>query len=254
MLGRGKTRTCDASGALKFTVLPSLPHALAFASASLVGDTIFVVGGQQTVANAQSTAEVLALDLSKEASGGFRMGAVPPLPGAPRILAVTTAQRVEGKPSLFVFSGRDVQAGRPTELLSDAYRYDIDSQSWRSLPPIEIGGQRRCVMAGNAVATDDGGILLLGGDSGETFAQAEKLQDKEQLAALFESHPGFSTSIIGFDPAHQTYTIAGQMPKPSPVTTPCIVMRNELIVVSGEARAGVRTPKVWRAWIASRGT
>jgi sialidase-1 len=243
--------TWDGSGTLKFTALPSLPHPVAFATAALVGNTIYVIGGQQTVADAKSMADVIALDLSKEGSTDFRWQAITPLPGAPRILAVSVAQVVNGRPSLFVFSGRNVQAGQPTELLSDAYRLDVISESWQSLPPILIDGSHRCIMAGNAVATDDGGILLLGGDAGETFAQAEKLQDKQELARLFESHPGFSTSVIRYDPARATYSVVGEMPHPSPVTTPCVVLRNEVILASGEARAGIRTPKVWRAMITS---
>ena len=131
--------------------------------------------------------------------------------------------------------------------MSDAYRFDIESQKWESLAPIEINGERRCVMAGNAVASEDGSILLLGGDTGETFSQAEKTNDKAEQAKLFESHPGFSSSIIRFDPVHQTYTVVGQMPHPSPVTTPCVVTKDGVILASGEARAGVRTPRVWRA-------
>src|SRR5262249_51782903 len=96
--------------------------------------------------------------------------------------------------------------------------------------------------------------FLLGGDPGETFSKAERLHDPSELALLFESHPGFSSSIIRFDPMSQVYSLAGEMPQPSPVTTPYVVTRDDVILVSGEARAGVRTPRVGRPSLpASRG-
>jgi hypothetical protein len=41
------------------------------------------------------------------------------------------------------------------------------------------------------------------------------------------------------------------MPIPSPVTTPCVVWDGNVILAAGEARAGVRTPQVWKASISS---
>jgi N-acetylneuraminic acid mutarotase len=116
------------------------------------------------------------------------------------------------------------------------------------LPPIQISGKRICVMAGNALATTGGTILLLGGDTGETFSKAETLQNnKPEQIKVLEAHPGFSPRIIGFDPLKKEYKVVGSMPHPSPVTTPCVVSDDKMILAAGEARAGVRTPKVWEA-------
>jgi N-acetylneuraminic acid mutarotase len=242
--------TWNAKHELTFSPLPPLPHPLAFAAGVLVGQTVFVVGGQQSVDKVEATAEVWALDLAREGSSDFGWALMPSLPGPPRILALAAAQTIGGKPGLYVFSGRDVQSGRPTQLLSDAYQFDLARRSWKTLRPIEIDGKPRCVMAGNAVATSDGAILLLGGDSGEVFSCAEQLQDnKPEQMKLLESHPGFSKDIIRFDPIKLTCEVAGEMPQPSPVTTPCVAQDGSVILISGEARAGVRTPHVWRGVI-----
>jgi N-acetylneuraminic acid mutarotase len=105
-----------------------------------------------------------------------------------------------------------------------------------------------CVMAGTAIATPGGQILLLGGDTGETFSKAETLQNnKPEQIGVLEAHPGFSPRIIRFDPVRQDYKVVGSMPHPSPVTTPCVICGDKMILAAGEARAGVRTPKVWEA-------
>jgi N-acetylneuraminic acid mutarotase len=163
------------------------------------------------------------------------------------VVAVSAASVVNGKRSLIIFSGRDVQPGQPTQLLSDAYCLDVRSQKWSRLPTIEIDGKPRCVMAGSAISVD-GRILLLGGDTGENFSHAELLRNKgsqDELAKLMESHRGFSSSIIQFDPSTKAYSVIGRMPEPSPVTTPCGVWNDGVALISGEIRAGVRTPKAW---------
>ena len=71
----------------------------------------------------------------------------------------------------------------------------------------------------------------------------QALQDK--LIKLSEDHPGFAGEILEFDPAAKSYRKVGLLPQPAPVTAPAIVWNNDLLILSGEVRAGVRSSKVW---------
>jgi N-acetylneuraminic acid mutarotase len=239
----------EASGSIRMENLPPLPHPLAFATGAVLDNKIYIAGGQNSVDHAVATDRVYRLDLSKEGSPQFAWEEIAPLPKA-RVLALGAAT----SDGLYVFSGRRIEAGKPTELLTDAYRFDPGTNAWESLPSIP-----HCAMAGSAITLPSGKILLLGGDSGEAFIEAEKLrfaiesaadsQEKESLREkLVEAsvnHPGFAATIIEFDPSTRTYRDLGALPKPAPVTAPALLWNNNILLLSGEIRAAVRSPKCW---------
>jgi sialidase-1 len=238
-----------AGGSIRMENLPSLPQPLAFATGTLVGNAIYIAGGQNSVDHAVATDHVYRLDLAKEGSPQFAWEELPRLPKA-RVLALSAATR-EG---FYVFSGRRIEAGESTELLTDAYHFDPRTNRWESLPSIP-----RCAMAGSAITLPSGKILLLGGDSGEAFLQAEKLrfaidsatdsQEKQSLhAKLVEAsvkHPGFAGTIVEFDPSTRIYRDLGALPKPAPVTAPAMLWNSRILLLSGEIRAAVRSPNCW---------
>jgi len=243
-------RACvDSKGELQMDNLPPLPQPLAFATGALLGDAICIAGGQNTIDRAIAGDRAYRLDLAKEGSPDFHWEELPPLPKA-RVLAASAA-RADG---FYVFSGRRIEPGKPTELLRDAYRFDPRTNAWETLPSTP-----HCMMAGSAIASSDGKIILLGGDTGEAFAQAEQIRraidratDSSEQQALREklieasaNHPGFAGSIVEFDPIARSYKTIGSLPAPAPVTAPALLWDNNVVLLSGEIRAAVRSPKVW---------
>jgi hypothetical protein len=115
------------------------------------------------------------------------------------------------------------------------------------------------MMAGSAIASADGKIVLLGGDTGEAFMQAEQIRFaidratdsseqqtfRERLIAASKNHPGFAGTIVEFDPITRLYKTLGSLPAPAPVTAPALLWDNNIVLLSGEIRAAVRSPKVW---------
>jgi len=43
----------------------------------------------------------------------------------------------------------------------------------------------------------------------------------------------------------QTYREIGKLPAPAPVTAACVRRNDDILILSGEIRAGVRSPKCW---------
>ena len=116
--------------------LPNLPEPCANHGAALVGDTVYVAGGQSTTDDKQAAQEPMrnfwALDLSKEAGRRAWISLPWPTDAPARILPVAAAQNTgkyadKGR-GVYLFSGAELLA-RPDgsvsrRFLTDAYAYD----------------------------------------------------------------------------------------------------------------------------------
>lgn len=94
----------DKGIVLRKNHFPSLPVPLANAAGALLGKTVYVVGGQESMAGERSTHNFFALDLD-DLSGGWK--ALPAWPGPSRAYGVCAAQA--GK--IWFFSGRSFGPG-----------------------------------------------------------------------------------------------------------------------------------------------
>jgi N-acetylneuraminate epimerase len=133
----------------------------------------------------------------------------------------------------YLFSGAHLRTdtqGRPVrEYLRDAWRYRPGS-GWRRLADLP-----RAAVAAPAPAlhVGDGRLLILSGDDGT----------KVHFQPILE-HPGFPRDVLAYVPAQDSWTKAGEVPF-SRATAPTAKWRGMLVVVSGEARPGFRSPGVW---------
>ncbi len=185
----------------------------------------------------------------------------PGCPGPPRIFSVAAAQSNGETDCLYLFSGRSHSPDRVT-ILKDAYVFHPISKQWRQVGNISLADQRTLsVMAGSAVAAGANHILLIGGDEGNNFLTRLSLEKKwqaiqdstqkallhQQLTEEFTKHPGFRSEILAYHTLTHTYVSKGNFPGQLPVTTKALKWGNEIFLVSGEIRPGVRTPQVWKA-------
>ena len=243
--------------------LPAMPHKLAFASGALVGQTIYVTGGQVITRRTLATNHFWALDLSKRGDGdAFQWRRLPGWRGPPRVLPVAVAQRHGTVDCLFLFSGRDAAPERPSRFLTDAYKFVPGTLEWKQVAAIQPPDQDpRAVAAAAAAAVGKDRVLVFGGDDGERFLRRERLERaiseatdpsqadalREELAEEFEKHPGFKAEILSYNTRTDTWAVAGEFPTTSHVTTAAVEWQGGVVIVSGEIRPGVRTPKLWLA-------
>jgi N-acetylneuraminate epimerase len=214
------------AGKLVTTPLPPLPVRIANGCGTLLGDVLYVAGGQDKPDATTASAAVYRIDL---AAADPRWQVVDPIPGGGRILAVAAACDgafwVAGGAAL-VPGGAD---GKPARLyLADAYRYD-PAAGWRRVADLP----RPAVAAPSPAPADGRGFYVLGGDDGS------------QTAVPPDRHRSFGDSVLRFDLKSAKWTEAGKLPAPR-VTTACVSWGRSWVVPSGEMRPGVRSPEVWR--------
>lgn len=235
------TLTWDGSaGRLRTDSLPPLPIAVANGGATVAGDTLYVFGGESDRGPERS---LYALSLLHPASG-WRKRADLPAPAR----AFTTLAAAGGR--LYVLGGRQTVAG-VTTVYNDAYAFQISKNRWEQLPdlPTPLSGH-------GAVAAPDGGVWLVGGDTGKRLGQIERLNKQiagqpdgsvrdsltERRNVLQSDHPGFSRSVWTYRPQTRRWVKRGELPFAVPVTTPLVTVPGGFILPSGEVSPGIRTP------------
>jgi len=137
---------------------------------------------------------------------------------------------------IYLLSGIELalrENGKPgPHYLTDAYRYRPNQRVWEPLPELPHSVVAAPTPAPvNPVA---GRFFVLGGVDGRNVGK----QPRETRVP---------DAILSFAPAENRWQVEpGRWPSPV-VTAPAFLFGDEWIFVSGEMRAGVRTPEVW-AW------
>ncbi len=226
--------------------LPDLPIAVTNAAITLVGNTVYLAGGE-TATGASS--QFIALDL-KNTGQGWK-----PLLSLPYAVShtVAAASTLQHRNKIYIAGGRKKNNDGISDLFADVLQYDIASNSWEKKASLPYA-----LSAGAGIITADGNLLLFGGDKGTTFHQVEifiaaisneKDDIKKQTLILEKNklqaaHPGFSKEILLYDIKTDSWKTIGIIPFATPVTTTA-VKNNEIIYIpSGEIRAGVRSPHI----------
>lgn len=231
--------------------LTDLPLPLTNASATIISNTIYVVGGES---DNKTTQSFLSLDINDD-KAAWKI-----LPNLPKPISHTVvAAHFKGKnKGIYVMGGRAKTPSGISDLYDSTYKFDLKQNIWTPLSKINDEQQNTPLTAGTGSAIGTHYIVLFGGDKGETFHQVETLlaaingekdeakkqtliQQKNQLLA---SHPGFSKDILLYDTQTDKWTKIGKMPFETPVTTSAFKCKNRVFIPSGEIKAGVRTPHI----------
>lgn len=244
--------------------LAPLPQTCAYSSASLLGDTVYLVGGTTSADLITATRQVWRLDLSTGSDlKACTWEPVLPWPGPSRAFALAVAQHSGRFDCLYVLSGRrldtDVAGEAQLQFLTDVYeftpalyepgRYDpkTDTYSGEVHPWRKRNDLPRCMMAGSAIGVGQSHIAVLGGADGSLYHQADQLKDE---------HPGFPKEALLYHTITNTWTSAGAIPT-NHVTTTALrwgddTVNDPIIIPSGEIRPRVRSPKIWQVQLVKR--
>lgn len=217
---------------------PPLPRPCAFGAATLIGQTIYLAGGQSGSSLDTAMSNLWSLDLSERNDGrNFRWRELPGCPGPSRALNLTVAQHNGYTDCVYMISGRR-QGSEQTEFLRDVWEYSPTTQSWR-----ERASVPRCVMAGTSVAVGQSHVFVLGGATEELYFQGDDLRD---------DHPGFIRQALAYHTITDTWIEAGSIPE-NLVTTTAVAWGDRFVIPGGEVRPRVRSPRVYAVSVIATG-
>ncbi len=216
--------------------LPNLPTSLAYAAATAIGQTVYIFGGQTSTQLNSATNRLWAITLG---GNGLHTAwrELPPCPASPRAFHQMASQTNGHESCIYVVGGRCEQQidssfkQAKAVFLADCWEFSPQSERWR-----KRADAPRVLAAGSAISLEDGCVAVLSGDDGKLFERTEELRD---------DHPGFPRTIYTYHPATDSWRSLGESPV-NQVTTPAIHWDDSIVLVSGEIRPRVRTPKVWR--------
>ena len=266
----------DNGGITVDTNFPDLPKANTAASGALVGDKIYIAGGDS---GEGATKNFWVLDLAKRGSNDFKWEEKKPWAGPARTHLIAASQSDGAADCLYIFSGRMKDESGQWHMLADAHKFNPKTDKWTDIQPKGVT-QPRCVMAGTATAIGANSILIFGGDANKqrfitlqglegqiaAASQAGNTQAADTLGAelqkIQDEHNGFSRDILIFNTItgkwrefakfkedSRSATAPGatdQVAFGSHVTTTAVKWGNSIIIPSGESSPGIRTPNIWK--------
>jgi len=208
---------------LVVTDLPPLPKPLANACGALVGDNLYVAGGQESPTAASTSNALYRIDLAAVKPTWVELQACP---GGGRMLAI--AAGFDG--AFWMVGGVDLFAGKgglpERKYLRDAYRYD-PGKGWKRVADLP----HAVTAAPSPAPTDALGFYILGGDDGS------------QIGVAPDKHRGFNQTILRYDLKTDKWIDSGTVLWPR-VTVPCVVWEYSWVLPGGEIHPGVRSPDV----------
>lgn len=232
--------------ALIFEHLPDLPVALSNAAGAYYNGYIFIAGGETDKGTCNY---FFQLDTRSTKPEWEKLPALP----IPVSHSVLITQKNGSRTSLYLIGGRTKTSSGISKFYDDVYEYDLLENRWK-----ECHKMPYALSAHTSVALNNSHILIVGGDKGETFRQVEKLitairnesnsAKKEKLNQeknyLLRSHQGFSREVLIYNSTQDKWKAINPFPMESRVTTTAISWNNEIIIPSGEIRAGIRSPQI----------
>ncbi|HUH28483.1 kelch repeat-containing protein, partial [Gelidibacter sp.] len=133
----------NASKEVEIIEYPKLPEPLAFSSAVVVDDFVYVVGGTNAKG---STNSFYRLSLK----GQQQWEKLTDFPGPARALHTTAVQETQTTKKLFVIGGRNERVGQKSEALTSYLSYDFKNQVWADEGDVLIKDAPRVLMGASA--------------------------------------------------------------------------------------------------------
>ncbi|MET2986514.1 sodium:solute symporter family transporter [Aureibaculum conchae] len=236
---------------VNITEYPFLPQPLAFATAEIFEDYVYVIGGRNPK---KSTNSFYRLDLKNPKN----WEKLDNFPGPARAVHTSIVQNTGDSKKIFVLGGRNETAGKKSEALSSYISYDLNKQTWQEEGDILIDGKPSVLMGASTEALGSMHILVYGGSDEVLFDKLEnyglqlasKPHDSIANKIITErnetlnNHPGFSKDILAYNTVTKQWFVDETLESKIPVTALAFSTKDGFTIVSGEVAPGMRTPKV----------
>ncbi len=241
------------NGRLVQESLPDLPQPCGHGAAAILGEVVYLAGGQTGEGLETAMTNFWRLDLSRP-EDTWQWEVLPAWPGPARAFNLTVAQHNGFDPCIYIISGRRQRSGttdvQGVEPLVDVYEFNpvrfdrqqrgqrtdadgsdaVPSAAWRRRTDAPAS-----VMAGAAIAVGQSHVFVLSGADGSLMADADTLK---------LDHPGFPRRVLAYHTITDTWIDAGPSPA-NQVTAQATWFDGQIVLVSGEIKPRVRTTAAW---------
>nr|WP_226692236.1 N-acetylneuraminate epimerase [Rodentibacter sp. JRC1] len=240
------TISLTAFSTVHATQYPDLPIGIKSGAGALINDTVYV--GLGTGGN-----KFFSLNLKEKDAQWQEIAA---FPGGDRNQPVAAA--IDGK--LYVFGGLQKNEKGELQLVNDAYRYNPAENTWDKLPTRSPRG----IVGASAVGSQDK-IYLIGGVNEAIFngyfqdytaAGDDKAKQKAVMDPYFDQRPQdyfFTPELFSYQPATNKWYNEGVFPFPPRAGAAFAIKGNDLLVVNGEIKPGLRTSSTEQGTITAKG-
>ncbi|PTL33201.1 cyclically-permuted mutarotase family protein [Prevotella sp. oral taxon 376] len=222
--------------------LPSLPVTMDNMTGCLVGNLLYVAGGN---VEGRASRKAYCMDLASADKGWYRL---PDLPGDVRVQPVSG---MTTKGAFCVWGGFRPKSELEAAALSfDGWAYDTDTRTWRHLPaPVDMEGSEVFLGGGTAANLGTEMVVAVGGVNKEVF-----------LSALNHPQPGYMThepEWYKFNPLVLVYgdgswRVMGKEKVAARAGAILVPVSGDLYIIGGELKPGIRTPDIFRLRFSSR--
>lgn len=238
--------------------LPSLPIALTNASATAIGNTVYIAGGEEAK-NASNS--FFSIDLNAQNPSWQTLSVLPIALSHAAVVAQSNGKET----CVYVIGGRTKTASGISELHGTVFCYKPSNNTWKTLSSLKENNKPAHLSTATAVAINSNEIIVIGGDDGKIFTQLEtinaaitntlneneKARLKEKKLRIINHHPGFNTSVRLYNTITDTWKSLNNLPY-SPVTTFAAKQNNLIFIPGGEIQPGIRTANILMGEIKSK--
>ncbi len=249
-----RIRYDELTGKVTVSDLCPLPVPLTNLSAVYSNNNIYIAGGEYKDG---ASARFFSLNLSVPYTCWQTLPDIP----KPVSHAVMAAQFNGDHNCIYLIGGRRKDTTGISEIYNSVYQFDLKTNQW-----IEKQSLPYRVSAATGIATGSSYILLFSGDKGGVFSRVEGLNAaissekdearKQELIMqkniLLTSHPGFTKETLLYNTVTDTWTPADSLSFDGQVTTTAFKWGDDIIIPSGEIKAGVRTPHIIRGSVSKK--
>lgn len=245
---------------VQIDTLPSLPFAMDNSSGTLVGQSLYVAGGN---VDGKPSNAVLTLDLAHLENGWRQLA---DFPGPPRVQPICVGQTGEGTPRFYLWGGFAAASGdRPASLSTNGYCYSVTTEQWQpAATPARADSTEVSLGGGMGIALNDSLILCTGGVNKDIFLaalQREALMkqavktDRQQIADSLKAAGkeymlwpaekyGFNDCLLLYNTRRDTWKEVKQAHEFARAGAAIAGGDYTFFIINGELKPGIRTPQI----------
>lgn len=171
--------------------------------------------------------------------------------------AVLASQHNGRESAIFLIGGRGTDA-EGLHIASNIWEYIPVYDRWEKKAAFTSDGKPLRLMYSSAVNYGSAHIVVFGGDDGKEFIRRSNLEKqiaeseedsvkdslKAVLASAFTGHQGFCNKVFAYHTITDNWTEVAELDFTLPAVTAAVKSGKDIILVSGEAKPGVRSNEV----------